>query len=66
MYKLLQQDDGDDNDGGSYDEGAGGDPRQWGGDAAFNGLGKESACGFGELDRVVLGDVLEGRCENAC
>ena len=66
MYKLLQEDDRDDNDGGSDDEGARGGPREWSGDVAFDRFDEESACGFGKFDRVVLGDVLDGRCDDAC
>lgn len=66
MYKLLQEDDRDDNDGGSDDEGARGDPRERSGDVAFDHFDKEPARGFGKFDRVVLGDVLDGRCEHAC
>ena len=47
MYELLQEDDRDDNDGGSDDEGARGCPREWSGDVAFDGFDKESAFGFG-------------------
>ena len=61
MYKLLQEDDRDDNHGGSDDEGVGGGPREWSGDVAFDRSDKESACGFGKFNRVVLCDVLDGR-----
>ena len=66
MYKLLQEDDRDNNDGGSNGEGIRGDPREWSGDVALDGFDKESPCGFGKFDRVVLGNVLDGRCKDAC
>ncbi len=65
-YKLLQQDDGDGFDGGSDDEGARCDPREWRGDVAFDRFNKESTRGFGKFDRVILGDVLDDCCEDAC
>ena len=61
MSKLLQEDDRDNDDGGSDHEGARGDPREWSGDVAFDCFDEESACGFGKFDRIVLGDVLDGR-----
>ena len=61
MSKLLQEDDREEYDGGSDDEGTRGDPGEWSGDVAFDCFDKESACGFGNLDRFVLGDVLDGR-----
>ena len=61
MFKLLQENDREENEGGSNDEGARGDPGEWSGDVAFDCFDKESACGFGKFDRSVLGDVLDGR-----
>lgn len=66
MSKFPQEDDRDDNDGGSDNEGARGDPREWSGDIASDCFGKESACGFGKFDRVALGDVLDGCGKDAC